>query len=108
MMKRLTAFVSLAILVSLTSAFAAEDQIDFADLGGIRSFRPDGDVGIYIEGRNQQWYHAGFFRRCPELKFNESIGFVVEPTGQLNRFSSILVDGDRCYFRSFEPVPEPK
>jgi hypothetical protein len=96
------------VLGALTSALAASDRIAFADLGGIQDFRPDGDEGIYIEGRNRQWYYARFFNPCYELKFNESVGFVVEPTGDLDRFSSILVGGEQCYFKSFDQVDRPE
>jgi len=107
-MKKLTVLVPLIILGSLTSALAANDQISFADLGGIHDFRPDGDEGIYIEGRNRQWYHANFFKPCRELPFNENVGFVVEPNGDLDRFSSILVGGEQCYFQTFKQVDKPE
>lgn len=107
-MKKLTTIVPLIILGAMASAIAANDHIDFADLGGIHDFRPDGDQGIYIEGQNRQWYHADFFKPCRELQFNERVGFVVEPTGDLNRFSSILVGGEQCYFQTFEQVEKPE
>jgi hypothetical protein len=82
--------------------------IPFADLGGIRSWRPDGDRGIYVQGRRGQWYYAEFFAPCTGLLFNDRIAFLTDTgTTRLDRFSSILVDGERCHFRTFEAVDEP-
>ena len=107
-MKILTTCIPLLVLGSMASAFAANDRIDFADLGGIRDYRPDGDQGIYVEGRNRQWFYADFFSPCRELEFNDRVGFVVEPTGGLNQFSSILVGGEQCYFQTFKRVEKPE
>jgi hypothetical protein len=82
--------------------------IPFADLGGIRSWRPDGDRGIYVQGRRGEWYYAEFFGPCTGLLFNDRIAFITDTgTSRLDRFSSILVDGERCHFRTFEAVDEP-
>jgi hypothetical protein len=106
-MKKLAVF-ALAMLVGVSLAQAAQDRLVFADLGGIRNFRPDGVEGIYIEGRNHRWYHASFMAPCHELKFQERVGFVLEPTGDLYRFSSILVGDEQCRFKSFERTEEPE
>lgn len=81
--------------------------IHFADLGGIRDWRADGSDAILIEGLNGRWYRATFFGPCIGLRFQESIGFVTDPGGSLDRFGSILVDGQRCWFRTFERIPAP-
>jgi hypothetical protein len=38
-------------------------SIPFADHGGIRDWRADGDRSMWIEGRNGQWYYAELFGR---------------------------------------------
>jgi len=106
-MNKLAALAPMLLLGLLPAANAASDHLDFAALGGIRDFRPDGDAGIYIEGRNNQWYHADFFAPCYALRFHETVGFVIDPTDTLDRFSSILVAGDQCYFKSFEKTDKP-
>jgi hypothetical protein len=83
--------------------------IPFADLGGIRSWRADGDRGIYVQGRRGQWYYAEFFGPCIGLRFSDQVAFITNAgTAQLDRFSSILVDGERCHFRSFEEIEGPR
>lgn len=81
--------------------------LHFADLGGIRNWRADGNEAILIEGRRDQWYRATFFSPCPDVRFANTIAFVTDTTGDLDKFSSILVRDRRCYFRSFERIPDP-
>lgn len=68
-------------------------DIPFADHGGIRDWRADGDRALYIQGSNGQWYHATLMSPSIGLNFAEGIGFVSEPTGDFDHFSSILVGG---------------
>ncbi len=81
--------------------------VHFADLGGIRNWRADGNDAILIEGRRGQWYRATFFSPCPEVRFATTIAFVTDATGSLDKFSSIIARGDRCYFRDLERVAPP-
>lgn len=106
-MKKLTILIPLLALGALSSAQAANDYLSFADMGGIRNFKADGDKGIYVEGRNREWYYAKFFGPCYDLRFHDQVGFVIDATGDLDRFSSILVGGQQCYFKSFERTDKP-
>lgn len=106
-MKKLFILAPLLLLCALTAAQAASDRLSFADMGGINDFRPDGDKALYIEGRNHQWYYAQFFAPCFDLRFHDQVGFVIDPTGGLDRFSSILVGGQQCYFKSFDKIDKP-
>ena len=82
--------------------------IEFANLGGIRDWRPAGSAdAILIEGRNGQWYRATFMNHCPQINFHESLGFVTDATGDLTRFSSIVAGDQRCYFKTFERTTAP-
>lgn len=78
--------------------------IPFADMGGIRDWRPIGTEGLLIEGYNKQWYKAEFFSPCIGLDYSLAVGFVTDPSGHVDRFSSIIVDGQRCWFKSLEKV----
>ena len=79
--------------------------IDFVSLGGIEDWRAEGADAMLIRGRNGSWYRARFFGPCIGLRFRESVAFVTDGTDRLDRFSSVLVDGERCWFRSFEKIP---
>lgn len=82
-------------------------SIPFADLGGIRDFRAESDSVLYVQGNHRKWYRVEFFGPCFGLRSSETLAFVTSHDGSLDRFSSVLVRGDRCYFRSFEAVDEP-
>jgi hypothetical protein len=85
--------------------------IHFADLNGIRDWRPaadDDSDSIFVEGRNGQWFRATFWMPCPDIHFVPAVGFVTDTLGNLDRFTSIIVDGKRCYFKTFERTTEPE
>jgi Family of unknown function (DUF6491) len=86
--------------------------IHFVDYGGIRNWRADRDDALYIEGRNRRWYKATFFGPCHGLRFSDTIGFVSDSGGTVDRFSSIVARGPghgtmECHFRTFSEVPSP-
>lgn len=81
--------------------------LHFADIGGIRTWRNDGRDALLIEGRNGQWYRATFFGACHELPFASAIYFVTDTTGDLDKFSSVIVRGERCYFKTFQRTDDP-
>jgi len=44
---------------------------------------------------------------CTNLPFAERVGFVTEPTGEFDRFSSIVVQGDICDVQSLVKSTPP-
>ena len=79
--------------------------LHFADIGGIKSWHVLGAGGLLIEGQRHQFYLAEFFGICPRLRSAEAVGFVTDATGSLTQFDSIIVDGERCHFRTLQRVP---
>ncbi len=93
--------LTLALLPASASTFAQEQKpeqarINFVNLGGIDDWHADGDKGLFIKGRNRQWYHAELMGRCIGLDFATHIGFVSEPDGSFDKFSAIMVDHREC------------
>jgi Family of unknown function (DUF6491) len=82
-------------------------SIPFADIGNILDWRANDADAVYIESSRSEWYRATFFSPCISLPFALQIAFVTEPNGALNQFSSILVEGERCWFRTFEHASGP-
>ena len=120
-MKRLALIVAAALAVGGASARAstAEDpvavaersthaSIPFVDHGGIRDWRADNDRSLWIEAVNRQWYYARTFGPCTGLRFANRIGFVTEPNGSFDRFSSIIVDGQKCMIDSLRTSDAPE
>jgi|GEM_PF-618055 len=113
-MKR-AAVSGMAIVLAAAAALAADApagaggqaSIPFANMGGIRNWRAVDEDTLYIEGRNGKWYRAELMMPCLGLNFADAIGFVVEPTGHFDRFSSIVVEGRQCHVRSLTESAGP-
>lgn len=107
----LAGVVSAGLIGSAAAADAPKEaEIPFAKFGGIRDWRADGDKALYVQGHNRRWYHADLMGSCTDLPFAEQIGFVVEPGGEFDRWSSILVRGRQCMVTSLKESgpPPPK
>jgi hypothetical protein len=78
--------------------------IDFVDLGGIRDWRAEGNEALLVQSACGTWYRATFFGPCPGIQFREKLAFVTDGMNRLDRFSSVLVDRQRCWFRTFERI----
>jgi hypothetical protein len=99
---------SLGLLAGAADAAQKAASIPFADIGNIRDWHSDSADELYVEAMNKKWYRATFWAPCQALPFALAIAFVTEPNGSLDAYSSILVDGERCWFRTFEPTEAPK
>lgn len=62
---------------------------------------------LLIEVRTNELYRAEMFSPCHRLPFAQTIGFIPEPGGSLNRHSSIVVDGEICRFKSLTRASPP-
>ena len=103
------------LLLASTTAFASNNptpdhqqyvSIPFANLGGIQNWQAVGHDAIKIQGRRRNdWYLATFMRPCFALTGSVAVGFVLQPSGSVDRFSSIIVDGEQCWFKSLEKLP---
>jgi len=81
--------------------------IHFVSLGGIRNWRAEGDSALLIESARGVWYRATLAGPCTGLRYEIGLAFVTDGMNQLDKFSSVLVDGQRCWFRTFERI-EPE
>jgi len=70
--------------------------IPFIDHDGVYDFQPDGDRAIYLQDRNRKWYHATILGPCIGLDFATRIGVKTRGTTSLDRFGTLLVDGQEC------------
>ncbi len=92
----------------------AEVSIPFVDQHNIRDWQAHGTEGVWIQDQRREWYYAKLLGPCIGLDWALSIGFITGGgSGQLDRFSSILVPGEgRCQMtsltRSDPPPPSVK
>jgi hypothetical protein len=70
--------------------------IPFVDIDGVYDFEADGDRAIYLQDRSRNWYHATLMSPCTSLSFATRIGVKTRGTSSLDKFGSILVDGQDC------------
>jgi hypothetical protein len=98
---------SIALLPAGGALAAKQTMIPFADLGNIRDWQSEDPNELYVQSANRNWYRITFWAPCNGLPFAIGIGFVTDPTGHLDRYSSILVDGQRCWFKTFERSEAP-
>lgn len=75
---------------------APEASIPFANHHGIYSWRVENDRTLLIQSEHGDWYKATLMSSCFDLPFAERLGFHTNPDGSFDRFSSILVRGQRC------------
>ncbi len=111
---------ALAAAIALTGASAAHasdphpfpqessggppTRVAFGAFNAIYDWKVDNRGALLLRTAWGRYYRATFAGPCPELPTAISIGFITEVAGPLNRWSSIYVDGDRCWFKNFDPV----
>lgn len=77
-----------------------EASIPFTNHGSIDNWQADGRDALYVQGLGRQWYHATLMAPCQELPFANAIGFETRGTNDFDRFSTIVVRGQRCPVKS--------
>jgi hypothetical protein len=89
-----------------------EAEIPFARFGGVQDWQPDGRRGVIIRGRGQdQWYYGTLMGTCSNLPFETAIGIEQDTRNVIDRYSMIIVGGERCALNSFvmsEPPPNQR
>jgi hypothetical protein len=90
------------------AAAKEEVAIPFARFGGIDDWRADGNQALYIKGRgSSDWYYAKLMAPCQGLPFAQKIGFESEASGSFDKFSAIMVDGQKCQLVSLVKSEKP-
>ena len=117
--------VSLVLLTTIVSApaMAATSAQDLAkaanpearaflpaDLvsAGVTAWQADGRSALYVQGGNGgNWYHVQLMEPCLNLPYTTIINFITDGAREFNEFTSILVRGQRCWFKSVDPSDAP-
>lgn len=99
----------LSVTLMLPVPALAEERVSipFADIGNIYNWHSDDSNELYVQSLNKDWYRITFWSPCTELPFAVGIAFVTDSIGSLDKFSSILVNGERCWFKTFEKSEAP-
>lgn len=87
----------------------AEASIPFVSFGSIRDWRAVDRDTLYIQDVHRNWYRAELLTSCHDLNFAHAIGFDARGTDRFDKFSSVVVRGQRCPVRSLvASAPPPK
>ncbi len=79
-------------------------RIPFVNHGGVRDWRSNDRETIYIQASNRAWYKATLMSPALDLPYTTAIGFDTGPNGTLDKFSSIVVRGQRYPIASLERI----
>lgn len=90
------------------ASIGPQASIPFVDHGNIRDFHAVSDDTVYLQAGNRRWYRADLFGPCFGLPYANGIGVDARPTGTLDRFGTIIVDGERCKIESLTPADSPR
>jgi hypothetical protein len=83
-----------------------EARIVFPHHRAIRTFRAVSDHVVYFQDRSRRWYRAEV-PGCLGLQWAHVIGFDTHGSSSFDRFSSIIVEGQRCRLLSLKTSGEP-
>ena len=89
------------------AAAEEEARIPFLHLGRMRTFRTVGDDTLYVRSRSREWYRIETMGWCRNLRWAHHIGVDTNGSLTFDRFSTLIVDGDRCAIRSVVRSGEP-
>ena len=85
---------------------APEAQIPFAKTN-IWNWQVVDDKTVLIQDQGRRWYKATLYGTCINLSFVERIAFDSSPDGTFDKFSAILVRGQRCPLSSLVETSAP-
>jgi hypothetical protein len=79
---------------------ALEASIDYSGPGAVRDWYARDERQIFLRDRVGRWYTASFAGVCPNLLTTDSITFIADGSGRLDRFGSLDTGTQRCQFHS--------
>ncbi len=75
---------------------------------GLVDYRIDPPRGIYLRASSDgKWYYLHVRQNCPRLAAADGFGVETGPQGRLDRYSTITVQGERCWLTSITESPAP-
>jgi hypothetical protein len=99
MKRSLLPLLAAAAAPVFASPQASEEQVTIPFVSqprSIRTFEAPDDSTLYLQDRQRRWYRAELGGSCFGLRWAQVIGYDTRGGLSLDRFSSILVDGERC------------
>jgi len=74
----------------------------------MRGYQVARDDSLIVRVGSDRYYRATVWEPCArDLRWDEAIGFDTGPGDTLDRFSMVVVRGNRCPIESFDQIAEP-
>jgi Family of unknown function (DUF6491) len=73
----------------------------------LRDFRAESRDVVYLEDRNRNWYRAEVIGACLDLPFAQAIGIDTRGSSSFDKFSTLVVGGERCQLTSLTRSEKP-
>ncbi|MCE7797601.1 DUF6491 family protein [Sphingobium sufflavum] len=81
--------------------------IPFPNSGAIRDWQPDGASALFVQDQRGHWYRATLIAPCTDLPTASRIAFLTQGADQLDKYSSVAVQGQRCAFSTLVTSDRP-
>ena len=88
------------------AAHAEEVRIPFPGFR-LRNFRAESRDVVFLEDQRRNWYRAEVIGPCTDLPFAHAIGIDTRGSSSFDRFSAIVVGGERCPLTSLTRSEKP-
>lgn len=105
-MKPIASILAVAALAATSAVGAAQAapqpqaSIPFVNHGGIRDWRAADRDTLYVQDSRRNWYRAELMGPCLDLPFAHAIGFETRGVDRFDKFSNVVVRGQRCAVQS--------
>jgi hypothetical protein len=77
-------------------------------VSSVRGFRIGLDKSLILDGPAGKWYRVTLDRSCArDLPWEHAIA-IRDRTGSFDRFSTVIVDGRRCFVRAVDEIADPR
>jgi hypothetical protein len=86
---------------------AEEVSIPFVNFGGVRTFHAEDEDSVYIEDKRRRWYRGEIIGPCWGLRWAHRIGIETKGSSSFDRYSALIVDGERCQLTSLTRSEKP-
>jgi hypothetical protein len=113
-MKKLVLLILAAAAAPALAAPSAKEarsgeqaRIVFPDRGGIWNFHAESDDVLYLQDRSRRWYRAELASKCWGLTFANAIGYDTRGSSTFDRYSAVIVNGERCHLLSLTRSEKP-
>jgi hypothetical protein len=84
---------------------SGDAQIPFVNEDGVFDWSAPNDNTLFVEGQDGEWYQATMMGACQGMSFANRIGFDTGGLDSFDRFSNVLVNGQRCPVQALTRLP---